>query len=108
MEFAADFLERYDVAYVLVGGLERLYFEIVEPCWPSSDGLSVECDLAGKPMGMGAPLVPPTACTPISPDDPTHLSCPTFGLAKFDEMADRGLLQEVYRDGETVIYEVSR
>lgn len=108
VEFAADFLERYAVRYVLVGGLERLYFESLQPCWPSGDGQTVECDLAGKPMGMGAPLVPPSACTPIAPDDLTRLSCPTFGLAKFDTMVERGLLREAYRDGPTVIYEVLR
>jgi YYY domain-containing protein len=102
---AADFLEKYGARYVLVGGLERMYFDRVQPCWPAADGVTVECDMAGRPLGMQAPAVSPQECTPLSPEDPTRLSCPTHGLEKFETMAARGALREVYRDGDTVIYE---
>jgi uncharacterized membrane protein len=104
-ERALEFLEEHDVRYVVVGGLERLYFEVVQPCWPAEGGATVECDMAGRPMGMTAPQVPAVACSPIEGDD-LRLACPTHGLEKFELLAQQGALREVYRQGETVIYEV--
>jgi uncharacterized membrane protein len=55
---ARSFLARYDVAYVIVGQLERAYY-------------------------------------------------PQAGLAKFEQMADQGLLRRIYAEGTTVIYAVA-
>jgi len=103
---AREILQEYGVRYVVVGGMEHLYYESVATCFASSDGASVDCDMTGRPVDMRPPEVSPSECTPLSPEDPTRLSCPTHGLEKFDAMAADGTLREVYRDGVTVIYEV--
>jgi len=108
VEFAASFLERYDVSYVVVGRLERLYFERLQPCRAIDGGARVECDMAGRPLGMRSPEVSAFECEPTSAEEPDRLSCPTHGLEKFERMAAEGRLREVFRDGMTVIYEVVR
>ena len=103
------FLERYDVQYVVLGRLEHIFYEEVQPCTPSADGGSVTCDLRGWPWGMPNPDVPSSECEPVDPDsDEASLRCPTYGLEKFTTMVASGMLSEVYREGETTIYEVSR
>ncbi|MCX6070820.1 MAG: DUF2298 domain-containing protein, partial [Chloroflexi bacterium] len=106
---AVAFLDRYDVTYIIVGQLERVYFETVQPCLPSADGSEVVCNLAGWPMGMPNPDVAATDCTLIDQGAPdSALSCPTHGLEKFPLMVRQGLLTAVYEDGGTTIYEVTQ
>ncbi len=107
VEEASEILDRYGVQYVILGRLERIFYEQVHPCLPSADGQSVTCDLRGWPWGMPTPDVSPAECELVDPDSTEgSLVCPTHGLEKFDAMAETGLLREIYRDGETVIYEV--
>ncbi len=106
---ALAFLERYDVSYVVVGQLERIYFEKVRPCLPGLDGAQVVCDLSGWPMGMTNPLVSAADCTPLDAANPASgLECPTHGLGKFSVMEQQGLLKAAFKDGGTTIYEVVR
>jgi hypothetical protein len=106
---ALAFLEKYDVSYVVVGQLERIYFEKVRPCLPGLDGAQVVCDLSGWPMGMTNPLVSAAECTPLDAANPASgLECPTHGLGKFPVMEQRGLLKAAFKDGGTTIYEVVR
>jgi uncharacterized membrane protein len=106
---AVAFLDRYDVTYVVVGQLEGIYFETVQPCLPSANGSEVQCNLAGWPMGMPNPDVPASDCALIDPSAPNSaLSCPTHGLEKFPIMEQQGLLTAVYEDGGTTIYEVAQ
>jgi YYY domain-containing protein len=107
IEAAVDFLKRYDVRYVIVASQERLYYEFVSPCTPTVDGLSVTCDMAGRPLGMASPNVPPTDCSPLDPGNPALLVCPTHGIEKFESMVERGLLRVVYHDGAAEVYEVT-
>jgi YYY domain-containing protein len=109
IEDAWRILERYDVQYVILGRLERIFYEEVQPCTPTSEGTNVNCDLRGWPWGMPNPDVSPSECEPVDPEaGDAPLRCPTHGLEKFETMVASGMLSEVYRDGETVIYEVSR
>lgn len=109
VEDALDFLDKYGVGYVIVGRLERQYYEFVKPCWPDGVGERVICDLRGRTIGMSDPDVHPTACVPVDPNDEDgDLICPTFGFEKFKVMEDLGFLQQVYRDGDTTIFEVTR
>jgi YYY domain-containing protein len=109
IESAIDFLARYAVRYIIVGQLERAYFETVQPCTPVGESGEVVCDLSGWPMGMPQPDVAAADCSPIDPANPdSALVCPTRGLAKFPKMVERGILRPVFQQGETTIYEVVR
>jgi YYY domain-containing protein len=104
---AVGFLRQYTVRYVIVGGLERMYYERVQPCLDAGDGQSVTCNLSGWPMGMPNPNVPPSDCSPLNPgSNDAALVCPTHGLEKFQSMVSQGLLKVAHQDGSTVIYEV--
>jgi hypothetical protein len=109
---ARAFLEQYDVRYVVVGMLERMYYETFSPCTPRVDGSSVMCDMSGRLLlrdcaGFCPVDTPPQECTPINLQAETvSLSCPSHGLDKFGPMVEEGILREAYRDGGTVIYEV--
>lgn len=104
---ALEFLYGNDVDYVIVGRLERQYYENIQPCMEDGTGDGVICDLQGRPMGMQDPDVSPADCEVIdTATDDWNLSCPTFGLVKFELMDQQELLKSVYRDGDTAIYEV--
>ncbi|MGD8758770.1 MAG: DUF2298 domain-containing protein [Anaerolineales bacterium] len=107
LQEAWGFLQEYGVRYVVVGKLERIYYESVQPCWPMGEG--VTCDMAGRPMGMFPPEVSPAACEALDPSaEDSPLVCPTYGIAKFERMQAQGMLRIIYQDGETMIYEVVR
>ena len=109
IDAAIDFLTEFQVSYIIVGGLERAYFEYVDECWPAPETGGVSCSPIGRPLGVPNPEVQPSECEPQGEDPAiSELVCPTFGLEKFDLMVDMGLLRDVYRDGSTVIYEVMR
>jgi uncharacterized membrane protein len=103
VEEAAAFLARYGVRYVVVGELEYAQYGILQPCWVTEE--TVSCDLSGRPMGMVVPELAMSDCTPISASaDETRYACITHSLEKFEEMVTLGILQPVYREGDTVIY----
>jgi YYY domain-containing protein len=108
IEEAADFLGRYGVRYIIVGGLERTYYAQVEPCWEINGGLGITCDLRGYPMGMPSSYdIPPEMCSAINEENPTGgMICPTLGLEKFEQMRVSGQLALVYDQNGTEIYEV--
>lgn len=110
LEAAEQFLEKYSVRYVVVGRLERIYFEAVYPCRVEDQTLGLlNCDFSGRPVGMSVPEVPVQECRPIEPEgDPERLTCPTHGIEKFEAMAAQGALRLAYQEGETEIYEVAR
>ena len=110
IEEALAFLDRYHVAYVVVGGLERTYYSQVGPCWDIGEEIGITCDLRGYPMGMPSTYdISPEACTSENSDDPSAgLNCPTFGLDKFEQMVALDKLTTAYSHGGTVIYEVVR
>jgi hypothetical protein len=107
IEEAEAFLELYEVQYVVVGALERIYFAQVRSCTSMIDGVGVVCNMSGYPVGMRSPDVPPSDCEPMDPNvEVGPMVCPTYGLEKFETMSGLGLLESVFRVGETVIYEV--
>jgi hypothetical protein len=107
IEDALEFLARYDVDYVIVGQLERQYYEFFKPCWPDTLGQGVICDLHGRAIGLQDPDVHPSDCEPVNgQDEEEKLICPTFGLDKFESMVREGQLKKVYQEGATTIYEV--
>lgn len=99
---AMEFLQRYQVQYIVVGELERLYYQSFDNCLPMGDGQQVICDLAGRLVGQWVLATPASACE----QNGDGLTCPTGGLDKFDEMESLGLLRAIYHDGDTAIYEV--
>jgi YYY domain-containing protein len=104
---AMQFLHTYNVSYVIVGRLEHLYYDSIQPCLPADDGVHVICDMSGRPVGMPQPDTLVEACTPLDPQQPQgRLSCPTFGLDKFSAMVQAGELLPVFQEGDTVIYQV--
>ncbi len=105
---ALEFLAAYNVKYIIVGGLERAYYDQVSPCRPDETGTGVTCDLRGWPMGMPTAFdVHPAECVPLEPDNESSaLRCSPQGLIKFSLMEDMGLLKTVYKGGNTTIYEV--
>ncbi len=107
---ASKFLSTYDVSYIIVGGLERAYYQFVEPCWPISGELGISCDLRGYAFGMpGTYDVSPGDCTPLeSGNEAAGYRCPTHGLDKFEAMVESGLLTIAFETGGTTIYQVQR
>jgi uncharacterized membrane protein len=109
---ALDFLERYGVRYIIVGRLERMYYENLYPCTADPDGSGVICDMSNKlDMPDWCTLcgfeLPASDCAPYDPQgDRATLACPSGGLEKFERMAEMGLLRAAFREGQTVIYEV--
>jgi YYY domain-containing protein len=109
IDAAMAFLTEYQVSYIVVGGLERAYFEFVDECYPAPETGGVNCSPIGRPLGAPNPEVQPSECEPQGDDETiSELTCPTYGLDKFELMAEMGLLEAVYREGSTVIYEVVR
>jgi YYY domain-containing protein len=112
VDLARDFLARYQVRYVIVGQLERMYYEELSPCLVDETEAGVRCDMTGRVVvrDCGAWChfdIAPSECTVTDAQtDPSALTCPTEGLAKFERMVAQGLLRQAYRDGGTVIYEV--
>jgi hypothetical protein len=108
-EEARQFLEEYHVSYIVVGEMERAYYEFMQPCWPTADLTGVECDMSGRPLVTKPPLVSPQECAPIDAQaGDGRLRCPTHGLEKFERMVDLGWLKVAYQDGPAVVYEVIR
>ncbi|MEA1976841.1 MAG: DUF2298 domain-containing protein [Chloroflexota bacterium] len=107
---ANDFLDEYNVKYVIVGGLERAYYAEVYPCWPEVSIPGISCDLRGWPLGMPTSFsISPDECELERPGDETSsLRCPTHALDKFQAMESAGRLKAVFQVGNTVIYEVLR
>jgi hypothetical protein len=104
---ARAFIDRYDVRYVIVGYLEKLYYGIMQPCYAGSLPDEVTCDMGGRPFGMIAPPLSQADCLPINPASPSGpLACDTGSLRKFDAMEQAGNLRAVYQGEQTVIYEV--
>jgi YYY domain-containing protein len=102
------FLRKYGVEYVVVGRLERMYYGNLEPCLPAAEGGRVVCDLANRLYGVTPVSLDPAQCAAIDPNaDPLSYRCQSGGMEKFDRLAEEGTLREVYRDGETVIYQVA-
>ncbi len=108
-KYAEQFLERYDVQYIIVGVLEHLYYGQIRPCQPASDGDLMYCDMSGRPMGMVQPELRISDCDLIDADnEASGYACPTGGFGKFDDMAQNGKLEQVFSVGSTIIYEVIR
>ncbi|MFQ5922009.1 MAG: hypothetical protein ACE5M4_04130, partial [Anaerolineales bacterium] len=99
---AIDFLSQYDVRYVVVGELEKLYYESFDKCQPIDGGGRVTCDMSGRFVGQRTLDVPASQCETLG----SALACPTGGLEKFEAMESLGILRAVYRNGSTTIYEV--
>jgi hypothetical protein len=58
-------------------------------------------------MGMPTPDVDIKECSTFEEQpDSAQLACPTFGLQKFEEMHDMGLLEVGFSYGQTKIYRV--
>jgi len=104
---AWDFIQEFNVSYVVVGQLEKQYYQELDRCRPNPDGNGVSCDMSGRPVGMPNPDVDISECQQNPEEGSSGLyTCPTYGLEKFPEMVDMGLLEEAFVAGETVIYKV--
>ncbi|GMR09915.1 MAG: hypothetical protein BMS9Abin28_0736 [Anaerolineae bacterium] len=99
---AIDFLSQYDVRYIVVGELEKLYYESFDQCQPIDGGGRVTCDMSGRLVGQRTLDVPASQCEMLG----SALACPTGGIKKFEVMESLGILRAVYRNGSTTIYEV--
>jgi YYY domain-containing protein len=109
IEEAWDFIQEFDVSYIVVGQLEKQYYEALDRCVPSLEGKDVTCDMAGRPVGMPQPDVDISECQLMDEDtDPGLYTCPTYGLTKFEDIRDLGLVEVAFETGETVIYKVNR
>jgi hypothetical protein len=112
IEEAQAFLEEYQVSYIVVGRLERMYYESLYPCFDA--GAGVTCNMSGRVVMRDCAEaclfeIPVTECTALDPQgDPATLACPSGGLEKFDRMVQMGLLRVVFQEGQTSIYEVVR
>ena len=100
---AIEFLDRYGVRYVVVGDLEKLYYETFDKCQPMDGGGRVTCDTSGRLVGQRTLEVPASQCE----EEDSGLACPTGGIKKFDALETLGILRAVYRNGSTIIYEVT-
>jgi YYY domain-containing protein len=106
---AWDFIQEYNVSYIVVGQLERQYYATLDRCQADSAGQDVTCDMSGRPVGMPQPEVELDECKPMDGDSESGLyTCPTYGLVKFEELRNLGLLKAAFQTGETVIYKVNR
>lgn len=104
---ARAFLDRYEVEYVVVGRLERMYYDLLEPCLASLATAQVVCDLSGRLFGVPPVSLDPGNCIPLEPGaGEARFRCHSGGMEKFEELVTQGLLRAAYRDGETVIYQV--
>lgn len=105
---AEAFIEKYAVEYIVVGRLERIYFEEIYPCRVEDPEVGLlNCDLSGRPVGMRVPEMSLSECQPMDAEnDPSRLSCPTHGIEKFEAMVADGVLRPAFRQGPTVVYEV--
>ncbi|MFQ5942184.1 MAG: DUF2298 domain-containing protein [Anaerolineales bacterium] len=99
---AIDFLAQYDVRYVVVGDLEKLYYGSFDKCQPIDGGGRVACDTSGRFVGQRTLDIPVSQCE----SQGSSLACPTGALEKFEAMESLGILRAVYRNGSTTIYEV--
>jgi YYY domain-containing protein len=107
VEEAVDFIHEFAVSYVVVGRLEKQYYEQLERCTPDPGGEGVTCDMAGRPTGMPQPNVDISECQPMDEDPDSKIyTCPTYGLEKFERLRDMGVLEEAFQSGETVVYKV--
>lgn len=107
IEEAQQFIDRYRVHYIVAGQLEQIFYNQLRPCRAADNGDQVTCDMGGRPMGMEMPELSQEDCEPTDPNNiDGSLVCYTHGLDKFDQMVTLKILQDIYRDSETVIYEV--
>jgi len=108
IESAKEFLEEYNVAYVVIGQLEELYYNQIQSCQPGPDGDLMYCDMSGRPMGMEQPELRMDDCETINPDDDSMgYVCRTHGFDKFDILESQGVISEVFSGGTTMIYRVN-
>jgi YYY domain-containing protein len=101
---ALTFLEKHDVRYVILGDLERLYYEEWVNCEPIEGVNDVRCDMVGRRMGVRTLEISLEECAVQEGED--RFTCPTHGLEKFDQMEAEGRIHKVYERGDTVIFEV--